>query len=736
MMADTTEIFDRGLLSARGASSSKVDSDGIDLQQLMWGIWRDRSIIVIATLLFGFLAAVLVYQISPRYTAISKVLLDPREHQFITNEQVVSDLKLSDQVVASEISILQSNLLIEAVIGKIDTTDPTALELLDPANRDASLFERGKSALKTVLNFSTPQDPVSDEILHQARVERLTWEIRRNVDFWREGDAYIIAIKAETGDAHLSALLASTFAEEYITQQLDGRRGTAIQATEWIEQRVADLRLELDLAEDLVEDYRAQSLVNHGSTMEIISQRMLNLNEELVKARVERIAAESRHSEILRLLETGGFVALGNMLTSEAIIELNAQRIEIMNLDAQWAERFDEEHSERRKFANKLAEVDRALGAEFQRALDAQRIEVQIARIREQTMRETLDEVEEKFLLISRSSIGLRQLEREAEAARVAYNELLNRVAETRTQEKFQKADARIIERATVPGAPSAPRPKLVTLLGLLAGAALGFSFAVYRQLTNTTYRSVSDLEQDTGLPVFSVLPEGVWKTTKGALKEIESDPVGQLAESVRTLRNELSLDHEDAEPQSIALLSALPNEGKTTTTILLARLTEMTDKLVVVVDCDFRQNSLQSEFQWPVANCFTDVIHGNCSLLDAVYTETGLGFDVLVPQQAHKDAADILQAEFLQDVLEELKNYYDVVLVNCPPMLPVANSTVIARAVDQRILLVRQNATSNLAVKRCLSMLDHNDLDLVGCVITRADSKTYPDGNLYRYGY
>lgn len=734
MSSGMSDVFGRGVLTS--SARSRGDNDGVDLDDLSHGVWRGRYIILGAALVCGLLAALAVSQVTPRYSAMSQVLLESRERRYMTDEQVVSDLKLNDQVMASEISIMRSNVLLEAVIVDLDRTHPGILDGIDPAKQAPSAIDQARDVVKSILPFAEPGAVTEDEVSRRARVERLTWAIRKNVEIWRDGDSYIISIAAQTVEPELSAALASSIAERYITLQLEGRQQTAAQATEWIEKRVDDLRSQVEAAEDAVEDYRGRLLVSHGTSLDIITQRMVSLNDELVKARIQRVSAEARYQEISRLMDAGGYESLGSTLSSETITELLQRRVAILANDAEWSQSFGTDHPERRKLQRQLDEVDRALNAEFQRALDAQRNEVEIARISEKTLGTDLDDVERKFMEISRSSIGLRELEREAEAARNMYTDLLNRYAETRTQENFQHADARIVETATVPGSPSAPRPKLMTLLGILIGGTLGLGYVLYQVLARPTYRNLADLEADSGLPVLSVIPQRKWKTSAEALHEVESSPLGPVAESLRKLRNELSLGSEDSDPLSVALMSALPSEGKTTTTLLLARLAEMADKLVIVVDCDMRQNSIQAEFQWPMEHDFGDLIRGECSLLDAIYTDTGRGFDVLATRQRLPDAADLLSSEWLRGVLEELKDYYDVILVNCPAMLPAADSLAVARAVDQRVMLVRHDHTPRPAVKRAYAMLENNGLDAHGNVLTQVDPDAVPQAYLYEYGY
>ncbi|OWU83480.1 hypothetical protein ATO6_18765 [Oceanicola sp. 22II-s10i] len=729
-----TDIFDRGPIAPRRMASAAAD-DSVDVRAVARGVWFERKLILSSTLVFGLLAAGIALQMTPTFTSVSQVLLDPRERRVMTDEQVVSDLKLNDQVVASELSIMRSNLLLENVIDSIDAQQPGALDLIDPAAEEPGIVARMKSGIKSLFVSQTEETPEAEELARLERAERLTWAIRKHLTTWRDGEAFVISIKAETIDAQLSALIAATVADQYVSQQLDGRRRSATQAADWIEQRVAELHGQVQDAEDAVEEYRARSLASNGTSADILSQRILSLNEELIKARVERVATRTRYDEMARLIREGGYEALGSMFTSVTIEELANRRVEIMASDAEWARRFDERHPERRKLADKLEEVNRALSAEYQRALDALQNEVKIAEIREQTIRESLEEAETQAIDMSRDSIGLRQLERQADAARRMYTELLDRYTETRTQEQLQQADARIIERATVAGAPSAPRPKLITLLGLVFGALVGLGVAGFRQLSTRSYRSSEELVHDTGLPVLASVPERQWRSLRQAMREVDEVPMGPVVEAMRKLRTELGLSDDAGEPQSVALLSPLQEEGKTTTTLLLARVAELSNKLVCVIDCDFRKNTIQSELKLPMQNDLIDLMRGDCDLLEAVQTDAGRGFDLLASRTTAPGAADMISTEWLSGVLDELKQYYDVILVNCPAILPVAETLVLARAVDQRVMLVRHDSTSRAALRRALAMLDHNGLDLSGQVMTRVEPKMAED-DIYSYEY
>jgi uncharacterized protein involved in exopolysaccharide biosynthesis/Mrp family chromosome partitioning ATPase len=704
--------FATGPLVLRRSARRAAQDDRIDLADLWGALWRGRLMVLGCAVAGMLFAALAVSQVTPQYTSLAKVLLDPRESRFITETEVVSDLVLSDQVIDSELSILRSNVLLGDVIRSIG---PDRLAAIDPAAQEPGL-------LASLLGADAPVPPTEAEM--EATVERLVWVLRRTMSVWREGESYIIGIEATTPDPDLSQILAQTLADRYIAQQLAGRQATAQQATEWIEQRAADLRGQVEAAETAVQAYRATEVAEDGPSVEIATQQLLELNNQLVLARVDRVAAESRVSEIARLLDADGPAAVAELVSTDALDGLKDERLALLRRDAVWAERYDESHPERTRIRGELVRLDQDMEAELRKHLDSLRKEVEIARLREQTLADSVKEMEARVVSASQAAIGLRQLQREADAARASYEELLTRLSQTRTQEKFQTADARLIERATRPGAPSAPRPKLMMAMGGMGGFLLGLVALLLRVLARPTVHTVQDLELESGLPVVASVPEGDWTTRRAAMTALSRDPFGLVAERVRRIRAAIELADEDAASQSVVLLSAMPEEGKTTLSLFLAQVAQLSGKAVIVVDCDLRRPSLQAEFGWDMRHDLADLIRGRCGLDQAIYDDTGLGFDVLAARGSNPGAADQMSRRWLRGVLEELKLYYDLVIVNAPALLDVSDALTIAQATDHRFVVVRHGHTPRRAVARALGALGDAGIAVDGMVLSRADPR------------
>lgn len=704
------------------------EGDTIDVRELIQIVLRRKWLIAGVALVCALLAGILVSLATPKYTAGAKVMLDARRGQVITQEEVVSDLDLSDEVVNGEAALLRSNVLLEQVIRKIgfDTLAP-----LDPANAPPTLKSRIKG-----LFVSEKPSTLTPEQAEAAQVERLVWAIRKRQNVRREGESFVIAIWMDTESAQLSTLLANTIADQYIASQLSGRRDTAQRATSSIETRVTELRGQVETSEAAVEQYRAELLILEGGSLGAAAAQLEELNSQLVIARSDRIAEEARFNQITKVMQAQGIGALANIVTSPIIETLTEDLIDATRQDAVWADRYQPDHPERVRLRAEIARINEDLAREGQKVLDIQQSELEVAKFREVALQDSVDKMEERLLDISRANIGLRQLEREAAASRQTYEQLLARLNETRTQEQLQEPDAVLIERATMPGKPTSPKPKLMIVLGGVTGVALGLGLAFFLELTGLAFRSVRELEQETGLPVLTTVPKGDWKTPLDALNEIRSDPYGIFGERIRHLRTALLMRDGKDVSRSIMVASSVPGEGKTTTTMALAQMVALAGKSVIVVDCDLRRSSWHAAFKWEMEHDFADFIENRCEIDEAIYTDEELGFDVLCAAGSYPKVADQLSARWLKPLIEELKRAYDVVLVDAPALLAVSDALVLGQAVDSRIYLVGWNETPRNAVAKGLAAFREMGQGLEGVVMTKVDAKGNPDAYTREYAY
>ncbi|WP_428926311.1 GumC family protein [Marinibacterium sp. SX1] len=677
------------------AGQKPRDPDAIELRGLLRLFARRWKLIFGAAIVAAVCVYLAVAQMTPVYSAQAKVLLDPGGAQLLTGDELLQTRTPSQQVINGELAILRSNLLIEDVIGQLG-----AERVLTIAPDLAAL----------------PAD---------QQMDALVWAVRERLAVYAENDSYVIALSFQSPDPALARDFTNTLADRYLVRQTETRRETIRQAATWLEERLRVLGAEVATSEEQVAQMRTDSLIANGGTLENASQQIARLNNQLVEARAQRATAEAQVRQLEEALDAGGALGAVGVVTSPALEDLQTKAVELRQQEASWAQSVDVDHPRRAAILRELEQVDKEMSAEVQRILQKLRGEFEVARLSEQSLGETIMRMEERVVAISRGEISLRQLEREAQTARQTYEALLSRLTDTRTQERMQTSEARMIERATLPVTPNAPRPKL---MAALAGSVVFAVVAVavfLTEMTATTFRSAGEVRSETGLPVLAALPDGRWDGPRACLDALRDDPYAPFSEAMRKLRTRLMMRDEYAISTSAVVLSSVPGEGRSTVALALADMAVRAGRSAIVVDCDLREMGIGQQMGWWADHDLADVLAGVARVEDAICQPADTGFDVLVNARPHPDVAEELTAMALKPVIEQLKTIYEVVILEGPALLAAADSIIVAKAADSCIYVVEHDRTERSAVQDGLGLLHEMQVPIEGVVLNRVPAGT-----------
>lgn len=702
------------------------DPDRVSLMDLLRALWH-RKWIILAAAAAGILAAVLIVrETTPTYTAQARVMLNAREGRVSTETAVVSDLTLNNPVVDSEVTSIKSNVLLGDVIHQIG---PDRLAVLVPASEPSLLDLAQEWVRANVPSFGFLLDgeeassaPATDD----ARTQRLIGVLKQNLAVARSGDSYVITIAMTSPDPWLSAEITNTVAAIYIKLQLEERRTIARRATLWLDERVEELRAQVEAAEAAVEQFRADQLILDGTSLDTLSQQLITFSNQISIAKADLAGVEARYDQIQELIAAEGITAAARVLTSPLVVSLRERLASAMRENAALATRLGPTNAERQQLQAEIARTEADLAQEISNIVDILQSDVKVARLREASMRQSLADLEQQMIKISQASIGQRQLEREASAVRQSYEDLLARLSETRTQEALQRADAKIIETANVPRVPGSPRTKLILATGGIVGGALGLGLVFFLELARTGFASAAELQAAIGRPVLTALPDGRWRSTERAYRALVDNPYSVYGERIRHLRTALLLGRQG--PQSILLTSSIPGEGKTTTAIALAHMNALAKKSVILVDCDFRRPSLQPIFKFEAARGLGDLIRGSCSLDEAIVTDPRIGFSILPITGSEPLLADWIKLEGIEALIADLKARYDIVILDAPPILAVPDVLFFSKVVDISLYLVRWQQTPQAAVRQGLASLAEMQAPLPELVLSIVDLEKVPN--------
>jgi capsular exopolysaccharide synthesis family protein len=293
-----------------------------------------------------------------------------------------------------------------------------------------------------------------------------------------------------------------------------------------------------------------------------------------------------------------------------------------------------------------------------------------------------------------------------------------------------------VTRTAVVPKVPISPRIPLNLALGLLIGLGLGVAAAVLRDQFNTSVNGVSEVEQ-----LIGAIPLGVVPYDAMAQKQplVTTDQFGGRAEAFRTLRTNLQFADVDDPPRVIAISSALPAEGKTTTACNIALTLAQSGARVILVEGDLRKPAVGKYLGISNAAGLTNVLAGQHELRDVIVGYQRDTLDVLPSGPTPPNPSEMLGSQQMRNLLSQLAAGYDVVIIDAPPLLPVTDAAVLAAAADGAILVIRHGKSRAEEVERATQALSSVNAKLIGTVLNFAPRRKRRggyDGYGYGYGY
>lgn len=288
----------------------------------------------------------------------------------------------------------------------------------------------------------------------------------------------------------------------------------------------------------------------------------------------------------------------------------------------------------------------------------------------------------------------------------------MSRLKETTEQEDLQTADARILSAAFVPSFPTGDmRNRLITIGGMLGGL-LAIALVFWRDAMDETLKLPSELQELTGLPLVGSIPRSENCGERySVIAQFRQNPKSSMAEAIRSLRTSLLRPSDQNKPQVVMFTSSVPHEGKSTTAMLTALTSRQMGKSTLLMDCDLRlpavANALDTD---DTAPGLLSVLDGRASIADAIWTDPETGLHVLMTKPNEialpVNAADVLASKRFENLILELRKWYDLIILDTPPVLIVADAQILSMRVDAIAYSVAWKATPRGAVMDGLQQL------------------------------
>jgi capsular exopolysaccharide synthesis family protein len=490
------------------------------------------------------------------------------------------------------------------------------------------------------------------------------------------------------------------------------------------------LKAEVQEKEAAAQTYRAAKGLLTAQGVSLTEQQIAEVQTSVMASRAELAEKQARYKQVKDLIDSGGSAdTIAAVLNSEVIRELRSQESSVAQRQADLENRYGPLHPSVEKVRLERTDIQTQIKSEIARIAANLRNEAEVVRSRLQTLESNLGSVRGNLISNNAELVRLNELETDARAARSVYESFLQRFHEVAQQGSLGAVEARIVSQARTPNAPSSPNLSLALALSLVLGLGVAGAGALVAEQFNQGFTSAEDVERKIGLPALVSIP--VLKDKDFCLLQAsERHPAGYLvekpmsafAEAFRVLRTAVLYSTLNKTGKVVAFTSALPDEGKTTASLCLARISALSGQSVILVDCDLRRRSLNEYFAISPKAGLVQVLAGETDWRSVVGTDVASGVHVLPVADAGFTAKDIFGSEAMSRLMADLRGAYDIVILDCAPVLAVAETRVAVTHADAVVLACRWGATSSKALSSAIVQLRSVDAKILGVALNYVD--------------
>jgi capsular exopolysaccharide synthesis family protein len=710
-------------------------------------LWRRRGLISGLVVLSMAAATIILLSVKPTYTATTDILIDTKETRVTDLEEVLSETTPDKEALLSEIEVIRSRALIERIVDDFQLArDPEFNSNLQPLTAIGTALDSIGTLLQGILpedlliNWAPPSDTQSD-VQASERNEAVDLFLE-NLDVGMKGQSRVITIRFTSEEAKKAAQLANAVAESYLLAQLDAKYEATRRANQWLSTKLEDMRQKVAESETAVEQYRSRAGLLQGNREgTLISQQVTDLNAQLIAARADRTVAEARLQQARQLAQSpSGAEAAADVLGSPVIVELLRQEAEVKRKVAELADELGDRHprmvSARAEVSNVLAKIRGEINKVVQRLEN----DAAVARAREASLQKSLTGMEARLAQANTAEVQLRALEREAEANKSTLESFLSRFEEISAQSDLSAHDisARILSRAIVPDIASAPQKKLILGIVLVAASASAILVAFAIESLDRGFRSGDQIEEAIGVRTLGLVPDvgRQSRSSEGPERELVDNPSSLFGESIRSVYTSILISATRRPPRSVLITSSQPAEGKSTIAVCLARMCAISGLRTLVIEADLRKPSVHRMMGTPQGPGLVEFHRAEATLGEILHQDAFTGAHVLPSGKLVVDPVKVLGSNKVRQLLKSLAQQYDLVLIDTPPIMAVADARILAPEVDSAVFVVRWGRTHRDVVRIGLKTLIDTGAHLSGVVLARVNAKRHAEYGFGDSGY
>jgi len=702
------------------------------LGQIIEAMWRRKLLIAATAVLCALLGLIVARQLPQTFVADGSLILETQQlslpdvrGQFTNPFSLVPGDPSS--VVRSQILIMRSRSIIESVVMELGLT---AQPELNPYLRPPGSVTRWLGSLRETLpagivssfddvGIRLPR-PLSREPTPDEITDATVRGVLQRLDVNNDARSFVITLNFLSEDPHLAARIVNTVMETYITAQIAAKLQATADANAYLNERLAQLRREVDEADQAVQAFRARNGLIDTRLGTVTQQQVAELNSQLIVADSEAAAAEAN------LRSAGSGAAARQTVESALISRLRERQAEAIARQSDLTTRLGPNHPQRLVIENELRELRAQIDTETERIRQSLANTATAARARAEVLRGRLRALEGNATRDAAANAQLQQLQREADAKRAIYQQFQISAQQTAQPSRSNQADARVVTVAIAPSNPNGPKTAMFVGGGGMIGLLIAAAIALLLGELDRGYERVEEIETATGLSALGALPMVRWKRANKSLVDfVLHNPASAAAETVRGIVEAMRPADRGDPPKVVLITSALAGEGKTSLATAIGRVLAKDGRKVLLIEADFRRPQLAELLdQPPAALDFEDVLSGTGRWAEAVQSDPASGLAFLAVAEPTDSPQALLASAAWTQMVADARRAYDLVVIDTPPVMSVTDTVVLARHCDAIALVIGWRSTQRRTIDAAIKRLRRVERPIAGFVLSKVQGQ------------
>jgi capsular exopolysaccharide synthesis family protein len=517
---------------------------------------------------------------------------------------------------------------------------------------------------------------------------------------------------------------ANTLAEAYLEQTLESKIETTRNVYSWLQERLSEAESNVESSEQSLYDYtKEQGLFVPKDGPSISTETLGKLNQEATDAKTKRIELESILAQVEKVRQARESLDSLPQIASDPLVQrLNMSKADLEVELVQLKNRYKEGHPKVKQVLTQIDQIQEAIDAQSEKIVDGMLADYQQLRRRERELLASINSERKEGIEESRKAVQLEMLQREAVSNKSLYEAILQKIKETDIAGSLRENNVSIVEKASVPSVPVRPQPVKNLAVALVLGLISGCAFVFLRDYLDNTLKEQEDVEKFLKSDCLAVIPK----------HDAAGD--GVVTEAYRTLRASLHFNREREHGNIVLLTSSIPQEGKSTTAINLAKALAESGEPTLVVDFDLRRSSVHNHLRLYREPGLSDYCSRDMKLDIVIQSTREANLSAVTSGKLPPNPPALIGSTQVKRFLEECRERFTWIVLDAPPVVSVTDPLLLAKLADMVVMVVRYNQVDRKLARRSVAGLRKTEARIVGIVLNGVDPKQ--DSYHYYYSY